>query len=511
MPSPGSTPRFNALPWRAALAAGAGVAAVFAFAPFGFWPLAPLALLLLFYLLRRAPRAGALTGLAFGCGFFGLGVSWIYYSLHDFGYMPVPLAVVMVVLFVLMMALYPMLVGLAARFAGAPRHWWLTLPAGWVALEWVRGWMLTGFPWLALGYSQIDSPLAGYAPYLGVYGVSLAVALTAAFVLEGGMSHGRRRIVFFVAALALWVLPLALDRVAWVRPYGPPLQAALVQGNVPLALKWAPEWRERILQRYVALSLDEKQADLIVWPETAAPFYVDELAARVFPTLQAAARERGQTFVLGAIERRGATPQAQVFNSVVVIAPAIGLYRKQHLVPFGEFLPLRPLLGWLLDYLHIPMSDFSRWQAPQPALPAGSQRLGISVCYEDAFGEEVIQALPAATVLVNVSEDAWFGDSLAPHQHLEIARMRARETRRPLLRATNTGVSAIIAGDGRVQATGGYGRLTVVRAAVQPTEGATPYILWGNGPIVLFCFLVTVGPVLWARFSPRGRRRLSLE
>lgn len=504
MPSPGSTPRFSARAWPPALAAGAGLAAVFAFAPFGLWPLAPLALGLLFHLLRREPRAGLGLGLAFGCGFFGLGVSWIYYSLHDFGYMPVPLAVVMVVLFVLMMALYPLLVGLAVRRASAPWHWWLALPAAWVVAEWVRGWMLTGFPWLALGYSQIDSPLAGYAPYLGVYGVSFAVALTAGLLLEGALSRGRRRAVFLVATVALWALPFALDRVAWVKPYGPPLQAALIQGNVPLALKWDPAWRERILQRYVALSLDEKAADLIVWPETAAPFYVDELAARVFPTLQAAARERGQTFALGAIERRQAAPEAQVFNSVVVIDPAIGLYRKRHLVPFGEFLPLRPLLGWLLDYLHIPMSDFSRWPTVQPAVAGGSQRLGISVCYEDAFGNEVIQALPAATVLVNVSEDAWFGDSFAPHQHLEIARMRARETRRPLLRATNTGVSAIIEGDGRVQATGDYGRLVVVRAAVQPTTGATPYVVWGNGPIVLFCVLVTVGPVLRAR---RGSRR----
>lgn len=473
----------------------------FAFAPYGVYPLAVIAPALLFVLwLDMGARDAARSGYAFGLGMFGGGVSWVYYSLHDFGNMPAPMAAVMVLLFVGVLALYPALLGaMQSHIRTRIPRFLVFLPAAWVLLEWVRGWMLSGFPWLHLGYAQIDSPLAGFAPALGVYGVSWAVLLTAgcAALL---LAYGRRAWPFAVLAIALWLGGAALGRIAWTVPAGAPVRAALIQANVPLAIKWRPEYRQEILQRYADLSMAQRDVDIIVWPETAVPAYLHELETTYIAQLKHRALAQGTTLVFGVIERLPG-PRGQIFNSVVTLAPEGGAYRKSHLVPFGEFLPLSGMLRWLLDYLHIPMSDFSAWRGPQAPLPAAGQWLGVSICYEDAFGEEVIAALPRATLLVNVSEDAWFGDSAAPHQHLQMARMRARETERAMLRATNTGVSAIIDADGRILAGAPQFQTDVVRASVIPRNGATPFVRWGNLPVI-WATLVLAALAAW-----RAKRR----
>ena len=456
----------------------------FAFAPYGLYPLAIVAPALLFILwLHMGARDAARSGYAFGLGMFGGGVSWVYYSLHDFGNMPAPMAAVMVLLFVGVLALYPALLGAMQSFIRARiARFLIFLPASWVLLEWVRGWMLSGFPWLHLGYAQIDSPLAGFAPILGVYGVSWAVLVTAAcaaLLLE----YRRRAWPLAAMAFALWLGGAALGRIAWTVPAGAPVRAALIQANVPLAIKWQPQYRQEILQRYADLSLAQRDVDIIVWPETAVPAYLHELETTYIAQLKQRALAQNTTLVFGVIERLPG-PRGQIFNSVVTLAPEGGTYRKRHLVPFGEFLPLSGMLQWLLDYLRIPMSNFSAWPEPQAPLAAAGQWLGVSICYEDAFGEEVIAALPRATLLVNVSEDAWFGDSAAPHQHLQMARMRARETERAMLRATNTGVSAIIDADGRILAGAPQFQTDVVRASVIPRNGATPFVRWGNLPVI---------------------------
>jgi apolipoprotein N-acyltransferase len=486
-----------------AVALIAGAMLVLGFAPFNLFPLAILAPALLFVLWREAtPRRAAWRGFLFGLGMFGAGISWVYVSMHNFGNMPAPMAAVAALWLAALLALYPALLGgLQARwFDRQPwRHGVLVLPALWTLFEWVRGWFLSGFPWLNLGYSQVGTPLAGFAPWLGVYGVSFVCVLSAGLLVQG-LQQREKLWVRYVPLLALlWLGGWLAGKIEWTRPVDGPLQVALVQGNVPLAIKWRPEYRERIVANYLALSEEALAADLIVWPEAAVPAYFDQMGSLV-GSLERMAREYDVDFLFGVVERD--SDRRQYFNSVASVGHRPGLYRKQHLVPFGEFLPLKPWLSWLLDYLHIPMSDFSAGPPDQPLLTAAGQKIGVSVCYEDAFGEEVIRNLPEATLLVNVSEDAWFGDSLASPQRLQMARLRALESGRPMLRAANTGPSAIIDHRGDVVAQSPQFQAQVLNGEVQPRQGATPYVHLGNWPVVLLCLgIVAAG---WVRRRPGG-------
>ena len=299
--------------------------------------------------------------------------------------------------------------------------------------------------------------------------------------------------------LAIFLGGWLAGKVEWTEPAGAPLPVALVQGNVPLELKWQPAYRGAILERYRSLSEQAGDARLIVWPEAAIPARLDEID----PDYLAHLKQRNADFLIGVVERNETT--RQYYNSVVSLGRGSGLYRKQHLVPFGEFLPFPGLFRWLLDSLRIPMSDFSSGPADQPPLTAAGQKIGVSVCYEDAFGEEIIRALPQATLLVNVSEDAWFGDSLAPHQRIQMARLRALEAGRPMLRAANTGPSVVIRHDGEVIARSPQFEQYVLRATVEPRQGATPYSRWGNSLAVwLLCGLLAAG-FLVARREPVSR------
>ncbi len=485
------------------MALAAGAVLPLAFSPFGLFPLAYLAPAVLFLLwLEGSAARVAWRGFLFGLGMFGVGVSWVYVSLHNYGHMPMPLAGLATLLLVAGLALYPALLGYAqARLfdRARPLHLLLVLPALWTLFEWWRGWFLTGFPWLNLGYSQPDAALAGFAPWVGVYGASFACALVAGLLAQSWRAPEKFLRRYLPALLALFVGGWLSTRVEWTEPVGAPVEAALVQGNVPLEIKWQPAYREPILERYRSLSTRAPQAKLVVWPEAAIPARLDEVDPRYLTALQQDGAARGADFLIGVVEGRG----REYYNSVMVLGAEVTSYRKQHLVPFGEFLPLPGLFRRLLDSLQIPMSDFSAGPPDQPLLAAAGQKIGVSVCYEDAFGEEVIRQLPGATLLVNVSEDAWFGDSFAPHQRLQIARLRALETGRPMLRAANTGPSAAIDHRGQVLARSPQFEAFVLPVSVQPRQGTTPYIRFGNAPVLLLS-----GLILALGFRrPGGRRR----
>jgi apolipoprotein N-acyltransferase len=494
--------------WADAAACVAGSLLPLAFSPFDLFPLAVLAPAVLFLLWREvAPGRAAWRGFLFGLGMFGVGVSWVYVSLHHYGNMPVPLAGFAVFLFVAGLSLYPALLGwLQARFFPQSGAWHavIVLPALWVLFEWMRGWFLTGFPWLHLGYSQVASPLAGYSAWLGVYGVSFFCALSAGLLAAGLHAPVKFLRQFLPLLVMVWVAGWFAGRFEWVRPMNSPLQVTLIQGNVPLDSKWQSDSRRAIVERYSLLTAEAPWSDLIVWPESAIPATLDEIDPDLIASLRRMSRNASVDFLIGVVER---DRDGHYYNSVLGIGPSPGIYRKQHLVPFGEYPPLDPLFRWMMRSLQIPMSDFSAGAPDQPPLSAAGQKIGVSVCYEDAFGEEVIRALPQASLLVNVSEDAWFGDSLAPHQRLQMARMRALETGRPMLRAANTGPSVAIDHHGRVLVSSPQFRTYSLTATVQPMQGETPYVRWGNRPVVLALFLVLALAVLAPRLHKRTANR----
>ena len=462
----------------------AGAATVLAFAPVGFYPLALASFAVLVHLwMRAAPRACFWSGFAFGLGLFGGGVSWVYVSLSQFGGMPAPLAVLATFLFCAFIALFPAAAGwLQARVPAADgARACLVIPAAWTLFEWLRGWILTGFPWLSAGYAATGWPPEGYAPVLGVYGLSF-LTLSLAGMLWALIT--KKQILLFVVLVAVLGAGQALRAVDWTAPVGEPVRAALLQGNIEQEMKFRPERYARILETYARLA-DETSARLIILPETAVPRFYDGVEPEYLARLDAAAKRNGGDLLLGVPYREA---QDRYYNSVVTLGTAPRqVYHKVHLVPFGEFVP--PGFGWVLHVLQIPLSDFSRGSPAQTPLAVAGQRVAVNICYEDAFGDEIARSLPEATLLVNVSNVAWFGDSLAPSQHLQIARLRAIETGRMHLTAANSGVTAAIDRDGRVLAQlpqFAAGRLEI---AAQGYAGATPYVRLRDWPTLIGALL----------------------
>ncbi|HRY16634.1 MAG TPA: apolipoprotein N-acyltransferase, partial [Candidatus Competibacteraceae bacterium] len=428
-----------------------------AFAPFNLWPLAMLLPVALLWSWDHAtPRRAALRGGLFGLGWFGFGIYWIYISLHDYGNAPAPFAALVTFLVVLLMALYPAITGWLLVRWGPPSgslRWALAFPALWTLLDWVRSWLLTGFPWLALGYSQTDAPLGDLAPVLGVFGVGWAVLLSAGLLwtaLRGSSRWARLNALGLLAMV--WLVAWGLGRLHWVTPAGSPLQIAMIQGNISQEQKWRPEILDETLYRYVQLSLPEhSRSQVIIWPETAIPAFYENVRPFI-NALASRARQDRIDYVAGL--PTGSWETSVLHNSVARIGATVDFYHKRRLLPFGEYLPLRELFLFFRDWVDIPMADFTAGDNDQPLLQIGGQPVGVSICFEAVFGSEIRRALPEATWLINVSNDAWFKDSTAPHQHLQIARMRAMEVSRYLARGTNTGISAILDEHGRIMAQG---------------------------------------------------------
>ena len=472
-----------------------GAATVLAFSPANLFPLALLTLAVLIHLWSdAAPRRAFWTGCAFGLGFFGAGVSWVYVSLHEFGGMPMPLAALATALFCAFLALFPGAAGwLQARIPMRPAlRACLAIPAAWTLLEWLRGWIFTGFPWLSVGYAGVGWPLQGYAPLLGVFGLSFLTLSLAGLAWLFLYKH--RSWAFVATFAAILGAGEALRRVDWTRPEGAPVSAALLQGNIEQDLKFRPERYPAILETYARL-VEPTSAKLIVLPETAIPRFYDRIEPEYLARLEAVAKRNGGDLLLGVPYRSGA---GEYFNTVLSLGSAPRqAYHKSHLVPFGEFIPAG--FDWVLEVLQIPLSDFSRGGRGQPPISAAGQRVAVNVCYEDAFGDEIARRLPEATLLVNVSNVAWFGDSLAPAQHLQIARLRAVETGRMHLAATNTGITAAIDRGGRVIARlpqFSEGRLEV---SAQGYAGRTPYSRYLDWPVVAVSLLILAYATLVAR------------
>lgn len=496
----------------------AGLLAVLGFAPFFVYPLTVIALAILFVQWQQHSHGkwqAARLGFVFGFGFFCAGIGWLYIALHDYGGMPMILAAVAIGLFAALLALFPAIAGYAqarlrSRIGGhegvAPHiALMLLIPALWVLLEWLRGLLFTGFPWLLAGYSQVpDSPLAGYVPLFGAYGVSLVVAVSAGLLaLVWQVRWNKQGKLALAALLLLWLGGAALRTIEWTQTAGEPFKVSLLQGNIDQEIKFEEGHLVGTIETYRRLA-QSSDARLIVMPETALPMLQEEVPQSYTDILRNHARQNAGDMLIGLFER----DRGLYYNSVISLGSAKSQsYRKNHLVPFGEFIPLRPLLGWLInDLLHIPMGDQSRGGDRQQVLQVAGQKVAVDICYEDAFGEEIIRYLPEASILVNVTNDAWYGRSHAAMQHNQLSQMRALETGRMMLRATNTGVTSIIDPHGKILRMLPQHEEGVLTGMAQGYSGSTPYVRWGNVAVLLLVALMLLAA--WRiphSLSRRGR------
>ncbi len=481
----------------------AGAALTGAYAPWSWFPaavLVPAAALVLWR--RRAPRAAAWSGWVFGLAHFGTSFYWVYHSLHDFGEAPAALAAAATVLFVAVLAVYFALLAWATALA-APRVHGVALcllvyPSLWTLSEWLRGVLLTGFPWNFVGQAAVDSPLAGVLPVFGTLGASWLTVFLAGCLAAVFLRRAAVRVVAVVAFAAVFAAATAAARFEWTAADGAAVEVALVQPNVEQSLKFDPGSFRRIVEIYRELTARAVGADLVLWPETAVPTYYDLLERDLLSPLNDEIRAAGGEFMLGAFVR----DDTGAYNAVVQIAQPPQIYRKRHLVPFGEYLPLRRLFEFFRSWILIPMSDLQTGHG-RSLMRVGGRDVGVSICYEVSFASEIMDALPQAAYLINVSNDSWFGDSTAPHQHLQIARLRAAETGRAMVRATSTGISAIIDYRGVVVARSRQFTEQVLRAAVGPRRGLTPYSTWGDLPVLAWSLLLAVFGVSTARDARR--------
>ncbi|MCQ4346228.1 apolipoprotein N-acyltransferase [Pseudomonas stutzeri] len=493
------------------LALAAGALTPLALAPFDLWPLALLSLALFYLGLRGlTPGAAAGRGWLYGFGAFAAGTSWVYVSIHDYGAAAPPLAGLLTLAFCAGLALFFALQAWAwakwLRRERAPLADPLTFAALWLAQEGLRGWLFTGFPWLYVGYSQLDGPLAGLAPLGGVWLLSFALALSAALLANLPALLMRGRCLLGAAALlaALWGGGLWFKDHPWTRPAGASLTVAAVQGNVEQNLKWAPEQLEAQLALYRDLTFASRPADLYVWPETAVPV-LREYAEGYLQVMGRFAGDNGAALITGLpLRQPDDSGRPRYYNALQVVGAGNGSYLKQKLVPFGEYVPLQELLRGLIAFFDLPMSDFARGPAEQPLLQARGYRIAPYICYEVVYPEFAASLAARSELLLTVSNDAWFGTSIGPLQHLQMAQMRALESGRWMIRATNNGVTALIDPFGRVQTQVPQFQRSVLHGEVVPMQGLTPYLQWRAWPLAGVCALL----LGWTLLTARRQRRL---
>lgn len=503
------------------LALLAGALHACSFAPWTLPWLQVLALAALFALETRvvSTKAAALLGFAFGLGWFGVGISWVYVSMHVYGLMPAPLAAAATMAFCAYLAIFPALaLGLAHKFfPSAVVRLGVGLPALWMIAEWLRGTLFTGFPWLASGYAHTDGPLAGWAPTLGVYGITLMAALVAgalALLVLPRREHQARRKGSITAILVVAVVAIgggALGRAqSWTQPVGAPVSVRLVQANVPQSLKFEADGVARAFGTHWTL-MQGPRVDLVALPESIFPVPMQHIPVSYLQAFRDFARTHQSAVIYGVFLEE---PRGHYFNSAIAEVPnapndapqdaALRRYSKRHLVPFGEFIP--PGYRWFVELMKMPIGDQQRGTTAQPMALAG-QRIAVNICYEDLFGAEIIDAWhgpgPAPTLMLNISNLAWFNDSLALPQHLQISRMRVLETQHPMLRATNTGATAIIDARGEVVAQLPYLTIGALNGQVQGYEGRTPFIRYGSWPAWVLAGLLVLAALLMQRRSDR--------
>lgn len=495
-----------------------------AFAPFHLYLIAVLSPAILFATwLSASPKRALWRGWLFGVGMFGIGVSWVYVSIHEFGNTAAPLAAFFTALFVMVLAIFPALQGfILKKYFPKNRMFEILLlfPVTWVLLEWIRSWLLTGFPWLLIGYSQVMSPLRGFIPLVGAYGVGFLILISSAslVLLFINWRSIYRWVFTFVLLVIIWGGGFLLAQIQWTKPLGRPLRVALIQGNIKQSMKWLPNQVVPTLKTYTHLTEDHWDSDLIIWPEAAIPIPF-KFANNFLASLDLRAKQHKVALVTGIPVE--VPDRFSFYNAMIVVGEGSGHYYKRRLVPFGEYVPFGGLLRGVIALLNIPMSDMESGPAKQPDLIVTLAKKNINadthtnantktktneikiapfICYEIAYAGDLYSELPEGNLLVTISNDAWFGNSLAPDQHVEMGQFRAIQGGRAMLFNGNNGITAIINAKGEV-----IKRLPqFIRGAltgeVQPRSGTTPWIRYGgNWSVIIFFWLLLAGGFLFGR------------
>ncbi|MFT4519166.1 MAG: apolipoprotein N-acyltransferase [Halioglobus sp.] len=472
------------------LAPLAGAMVTASLAPIDIWPAGILSCVIYAYLLSTCTTSTAMwRGWLYGLGMFGTGISWVYVSIQVHGHTSVPFAIVLTALFCAALALlHALFAGCYVRFVRSlPGGMLIGFPALWVIFEWVRDWFLTGFPWLYLGYAHVDTWISGWAPITGVFGLSFICALTGTCIFLGLRSRQLISVTTYaVVVITLWGGGAILTPIQWVaRASEQPLHIAIVQPNVAQEHKWDPEQYRPIIRQLRELTEPLMGKDIVIWPESAIPNYLQR--AHGFLDLIAEPAADAKTTVITGIPFRPEGSK-EYFNSITAIGYGEGVYLKQRLVPFGEYLPLENLLRGLIDFFDLPMSSFSSGPDNQKPLRAGPYRVAPFICYEIVYGNLVASSSRNTDVIITISNDSWFGKSIGPLQHLQIAQMRGRENGRYVLRATNNGVSAIIDHQGRILKRTDQFVEEVLIGEAEVMLGHTPFGSFGTMPIIAACF-----------------------
>lgn len=505
----------------------AGAFQTLTFAPYKLWLLGPISIALVLWITRglepceNSPPKGFLYGWLFGLGLFGSGASWVYISINTYGHAPPVLAGALTILFVAGLALFSALnFWLYFKLRGQNRVFnGILFSAIWVLGDGFRTVFLTGFPWLFLGYGHIESPLAGWAPILGVYGIGWIVVSTGvAITLLGTQERNKSKILFSIFALALWASGPVLNNITWTKPLtaqngktAPELSVALIQTNIPQELKWRPTQRAKTLRLLEKMTAQNWQSDLIIWPETAVPMLYD--TAQVFLNKMSTQASLNQSNIISGIPYRHFDTETRrpiLHNSIVSLGQGEGVYHKQKLVPFGEYVPMQDLLRGLIAFFDLPMSDFRTGSDNQPLLSSLAYKTSPFICYEVVYPDFVAQRAVNAHYLITISNDSWFGASIGPLQHLEMAQMRAAENAKFMVRGTNNGISAIINEKGLITDQSDQFVQTTLLSKVTLFEGRTPFSYVGSLPLFLICGLLVIFQ-LASRIAARKRGVKSTE
>ena len=459
-----------------------GAVSVLAFSPFNISPIIFITLIGFIIISKKNESFGSFHSVIFGLGFFLSGLYWLIICLSEYGQMHIFLAILFTLLLCIFLALffYPL------RLFKENQLSLFFVPVIFTLAEWIRSIIFTGFPWLSLGYSQIpNSPLIGYLPIFGIHGITFLIMLTVTILLRLFQKKNTTESLFLaICLLAIWLGGESLKNFSWVKPIDKPISVSLIQGNIEQNKKWDSRFINDSLISYSNF-IESSDASLIVLPETSIPLMLHQIPKIYLNKIKSHAEKNGSNVILGVIEKK----DEKFYNSAFSIGTdPIQNYRKYHLVPFGEFIPFKPLINYIYQHwLNIPFSDLSRGDKIQRPIEVGNQKLGLNICYEDVFGAEIINSLPSATILVNLSNDAWYGKSIASSQHLQISQSRAIETQRMMLRSTNTGVTAIIDKNGHIIDALPQHEPAILNGMAQGYQGSTPYIRFGNYPIISLC------------------------